>query len=73
MEFFEYMFSLPSLGAAALVTIINVIRIIAVHNKNNKEISTNNYVTDNNYEIISEDSKFIRSYETKTKINNNKN
>lgn len=70
MEFFEYMFSLPSLGAATLVTILNIVRIIAVHNKNNKEISANNYVNENNYEIISKDSKFIRSYETKTKINN---
>lgn len=72
MEFLTYMVSLPSLGIGLLVAVLNVVRIIAVHNKNNRVLSANEYVDENDYEVISQDSKYVRTYETKVKISSDK-
>ncbi|MBQ8218213.1 MAG: hypothetical protein IJZ79_02815 [Bacilli bacterium] len=72
MEFLEYLISLPSLGVALLLTIANIVRIVLVHNKNNRTISAEEYVNENDYNIISKNAKFVRSYETKVKLSDNK-
>lgn len=62
------MFSFYSLGIGLVLAIANVVRIIMVHNKNNVESSTSNYVAEGNFEVVSKDEKHIRTYETKEKI-----
>lgn len=72
MEFLEYMISLPSLGAAALLTVGNIARILIMHNKNNIKQAADTYVSDDNFEILSQSETFVRSYETKVKLSNDK-
>lgn len=72
MEFLEYMISLPSLGGALLLTIGNVVRILIMHNKNNFKESATTYVSNENFEVLDKSEVFVRSYETKVKLSNNK-
>ena len=72
MEFLEYMISLPSLGAAALLTVGNIARILIMHNKNNIKQAADTYVSDDNFEILGQSETFVRSYETKVKLSNDK-
>lgn len=72
MEFLEYMISLPSLGGALLLTAGNVARILIMHNKNNFKESATTYVSNENFEVLDKSEVFVRSYETKVKLSNNK-
>jgi hypothetical protein len=72
MEFLEYMISLPSLGAAALVTIGNIARILIMHNKNNVKQAADTYVSDDNFEVLDQSETYVRTYETKVKVSGDK-
>lgn len=73
MEFLEYMISLPSLGGALLLTVGNIARIIIMHNKNNVQQPADSYVSNDNFVILDKQEVFVRTYENKTKLSNDKN
>ena len=50
-----------------------MVRILLMHNKNNFQESAETYVSNENFEILEKKETFVKSYETKVKISNNKN
>lgn len=72
MEFLEYMISLPSLGGGLALGLGNVLRIIIKHNKNNRQESAETYVSNDNFDVLNKKETYIRTYEEKVKISNDK-
>lgn len=72
MEFLEYLISLPSLGAGLLLTVLNIARILIMHNKNNIQQPADSYVSDDNFEVLDQSETYVRTYETKIKVSGDK-